>query len=243
MSRRRATRGLTLLEVMVAVTLLSLLSTGMVMAMRIGLNAYSKTNNRLMDNRRVAGAQRILEQELEGLLPVVTPCGGMPMKAAFFQGEQQNMRLVSTFSLERGWRGQPQLLELMVIPGENGVGVRLVVNEIPYTGPQAAGVLCSGMSSDAALGKLVFHFLPMRPTENSFVLADKLAYCRFSYDIPGRNSNEPPSWGPQWAGNGWPWGIRVEMAPLEPDASRLQPVTIVAPIQIFRAPEIDYDDY
>ena len=64
--RRRSTAGVTLMELLIAVLLLSLLSVGLLFALRIGLNAYSKTQTRLMDNRRVAGAQRILEQELEG---------------------------------------------------------------------------------------------------------------------------------------------------------------------------------
>jgi len=241
--RRQTTAGLTLMEVLIAVTLLSLLTTGMVMAMRLGLNVYAKATTRLMDNRRVAGAQRILEQELQGLLPVVATCAGQPMRFAFFGGDVQTMRLATTFSLEQGWRGQPQLLELMVIPGENGLGVRLIVNETRYGGPSSAGALCTGMSIDPQLGKPVFHFLPTRPNADSFVLADKLAYCRFSYLMPGRNAIEPPSWVAQWAGNGWPRGIRVEMAPLEPDGGRLQPITVAAPIDIFRSPEILYDDY
>ena len=66
--RRRTTAGVTLMELLISVLLLSLLSVGLLFALRIGLNAYSKTQTRLMDNRRVAGAQRILEQELEGLV-------------------------------------------------------------------------------------------------------------------------------------------------------------------------------
>ena len=231
------------MEVLVAVTLLSLLSTGMVMAMRIGLNVYSKTTTRLMDNRRVAGAQRILEQELQGLLPVVSTCAAMPIKFGFFQGEAQNMRLVTSFSLQQGWRGKPQLIGLLVIPGENDQGVRLVVNELSYTGPLTAGSLCTGMTTDLQLGRPIFHFLPLQPNANSFVLADKLAYCRFSYYGPGRDPNQPPIWTAQWAGTGWPHGIRVEMAPLTPDPSRLQPITVMAPIAIFRSPEVQYDGY
>ena len=68
--RRRSNAGVTLMELLIAVLLLSLLSTGLLFALRIGLNAYSKTQSKLMDNRRVAGAQRILEQELQGLVPV-----------------------------------------------------------------------------------------------------------------------------------------------------------------------------
>ena len=243
MTRRRPTAGVTLIEMLVAVTLLSLLSTAMVISMRIGLNVFAKANGRLMDNRRVIGAQRILEQELQGLMPVVATCAGAPMKFGFFQGEAVNMRLVSTFSLGQGWRGRPQLLELLVIPGEERQGVRLVVNEIPYTGPRPAGALCTGAATDPLIGRPVFRFLPMQPTPDSFVLADKMAYCRFAYYGPGRAANDPPVWSAQWAGPGWPWGIRVEMAPLDPDASRLQPITVMAPINLYRSPEIEYGDY
>src|SRR5215831_2035116 len=141
-TRRSARAGVTLIEVLVAITLLSMLSAGIVVAMQIGLATFAKTDRKLMDNRRVSGAQRLVEQELEGLMPVVAPCGGPGgAKVGFFQGEASVMRLVSTFSLQQAWRGQPQILELFVIPGEDGKGVRLVVNELPYAGPLAAGML------------------------------------------------------------------------------------------------------
>jgi len=57
----RRTAGVTLMELLIAVMLLSLLSVGLLFALRIGLNTYSKAQGKLMDNRRVAGAQRILE--------------------------------------------------------------------------------------------------------------------------------------------------------------------------------------
>jgi len=122
--------------------------------MRVGLMAFSKTNNKLMENRRVAGAQRVVQEELEGMMPVVAPCGDPPgpgpAKTALFEGQPQTMRLVSTFSLQQGWRGPPQILELFVIPGEDGRGVRLVVNEIPYTGPAGTALLCTGQHAGPA---------------------------------------------------------------------------------------------
>jgi hypothetical protein len=234
--RRRSTAGVTLMELLIAVLLLSLLSVGLLFALRIGLNAYSKTQTRLMDNRRVAGAQRILEQELEGLVPVVAPCGlgmeGGGAPALFFQGEPEIMRLVSTFSLQGAWRGQPQILEIFVIPGAESGGVRLVVNEIPYLGPLAAGHLCLGP------GK----FFPASAGPNSFVLADKLAFCRFTYLGQPPDANLPVGWFPRFAGPMWPLAVRIEMAPLDPDASRLQPIGMVAPIRVDRHQEISYGD-
>ena len=247
MRRRRSTAGVTLMEVLIAVTLLSLLTVGMAMAMRVGFNAFAKTDGKLMDNRRVAGAQRILEQEIGGMMPIVLPCLGGADAAggarfALFQGEPQVMRLASAFSLQQAWRGQPQILELFVIPGDDGRGVRLVVNEIPYH-PVAAGRLCAGFVADPN-GAGLTHYLPPRTSEHSFVLADKLAYCRFSYlQHPVPDITLPQLWLPNLAYQGWPQAVRVEMAPLEGDPSLLQPTSITVPLRVYRAPEIQYGDY
>jgi hypothetical protein len=226
----RTTAGVTLMELLIAITLLSLLSVGLLFALRVGMSAYSKTQSRLMDNRRVVGAQRILEQELEGMVPVVAICGE-GTRTAFFQGAPQVMRLVSTFSLQGAWRGQPQILEIFVIPGENGEGVRLVVNELPYSGPAAASRLCAGGSTPGAAAG-----------EKSFVLADKLAFCNFSFLAKPKDMTLPAVWGPLFRSLTWPQAVRVEMAPLVADASRLQPISVVAPIRIYRAAEVDYSD-
>ncbi|HEV2446283.1 MAG TPA: hypothetical protein VGS58_10190 [Candidatus Sulfopaludibacter sp.] len=245
--RLQPTAGVTLMEVLIAVTLLSLLVVGMSIAMRVGFNAYAKTDSKLMDNRRVAGAQRLLDQELEGMLPLVLPCmgggdAGGGQRFAVFQGQAQVMRLVSTFSLQQGWRGVPQILELFVIPGEDGRGVRLVVNETPYN-PLAAARVCSGFGMAGDRAGLAL-FLPPQVTEHTFVLADKLEYCRFSYlQHPIPDTPTPPIWLPALAYQGWPRAIRIDMAPLEPDPSRLQPISTTVPLRIYRAPELPYDDY
>lgn len=247
MTRRRRSGGVTLMEVLIAITLLSLLVVGMAIAMRVGLNAYSKTDATLMDNRRVVGAQRVVEQELEGLVPLTLPClgGSDPngaAKFAMFQGEPQVMRLVSTFSLQQGWRGRPQLLEMFVIPGEDGQGVRLVVNEFPYH-PIATARTCVGIAQDPG-GAGGPRFLPPQTSEHTFVLADKLAYCRFGYlQFSKVDLTAPPRWLPSMSFQGWPQAVRIEMAPQRVDVSRLQPFSITAPLRIHRAQDIPYADY
>jgi prepilin-type N-terminal cleavage/methylation domain-containing protein len=249
--RSASQAGVTLIEMLIAVTLVGLLSVGMVFAMRIGLMIFSKTETKLMDDRKVVGAQRILEQELEGLVPFTVGCTGRddgeaPQVAGavagitpYFQGGSQTMRMISTFSLQQAWRGQPQLLDLVVIPGET-TGVRLVVNELPFS-PASAGSNCTGMMTDPETGLQAPKFIPLVFGPRPFVLADQLAFCRFSYLIRGTFQKPTPVWSAR-AGSGWPLAIRVEMAPLVPDGSRLQPFTIVAPIHLHRAPEITYVD-
>jgi prepilin-type N-terminal cleavage/methylation domain-containing protein len=78
--RRRA--GVTLLELLLAVSLLGLLMAGILTALHPGVNAMGKANVRLMESRRLTGVQRILEQQIAGFMPVVAtfrpddgPCG------------------------------------------------------------------------------------------------------------------------------------------------------------------------
>jgi hypothetical protein len=152
----------------------------------------------------------------------------------FFQGEAATLRLVSTFSLQGGWRGRPQILEIFVIPGEQE-GVRLVVNEIPYTGSLSAGRLC-------AVRDGLPQFLPVAASGTSFVLADKLAFCRFAYRGPAPDRNQPDIWTPVWKDKVLPMAVRIDMAPLETDASQVQATSIMAPIYLRRNPETLYED-
>jgi len=240
-----AEAGLTLFEVLIAVTLLSMLSAGMLVAVRMGFDSFHKTNARLMENRRVAGAQRVLEQELGGFMPVRAICAPGPdapeTPFSFFEGQPQSMRLVSTYSLQEAWRGQPEVLEFQVIPGDQGRGVRLIVNEIPYAGPLAAGQSCLGMAPDPESGMVMPQFRPIVASQQSFVLADKLAFCRFLY----LERADPPKddiWHPNWVLQKWPAAIRVEMAPLEDLRGRLRPLTVTSAVYFNRSPEIHYDD-
>jgi hypothetical protein len=245
MTRRRATAGLTLIEILIAVTLLSLLTLGMLLVMRVGLMSYNKATDKLMANRRVVGAQRLLESELMGLIPATPPCSGGPKELSelhfnFLEAEPQRLRIVSSFSLQEGWRGHPQILEFAVIPGQER-GVRLIVNEIPYS-PAAAGQFCTGVAPDASLGVSVPVFPAIQTGPKSFILADQLKSCSFSYFAGSGGPNDSVGWRSSASGRGWPRAIRVSMAPIEPDPSRLQPITVTAPLYLYRFLDVKYED-
>jgi hypothetical protein len=241
--KRRSSAGVTLMELLVAILLLSLLSVGMVMTLRVSLSAMNKTDSRLMANRRVASVERILNEEISGMIPVSADCigSGKPGgRLMFFQGEAQSMRLASTYSLHQGARGTPMILEFQVIPGENNEGVRLVVNEQWYTGPRGAGLLCIGMGRDAITGIPGPVFVPIQIGGNSFVLSDRLAYCRFSFR--DSRSKPLPFWVDHWVADRFPEAVRIDLAPLAPDAGRLQPVTLTIPIRLTRLPFANYQE-
>lgn len=243
-SMKRSRNGLTLIEVLIAVSLVSLLSVGMLMALRVGMSAMDKANRRLMDNRRAVGARRIIEEQLAGFMPVIAVFSpsqeGAGMKIPFFEGRQQSMRFVSSYSLQEAARGMPQILEFQVIPGEQGRGVRLVVNENLYSGPRAAGAFCLGPGQDPELGVHTQRFIPIVVGPRSFVLADHLASCHFSY-LGSMQEKDLEQWSPAWIPiDRWPLGIRIEMTPLDTDAGRLKPMTLTAPLHVNRDPNYEY---
>jgi hypothetical protein len=223
------------MELLIAITLVSFISLTMVMAMRVGVTAMERTNSRFISNRTVISVQRILQSQIAGLIPVTAECrpaGGPPSgRFVMFEGRLDSMRFVSNYSLAEAARGYARLLEFQVIPGERSRGVRLVVNERLYGGPFMLGSLCGGFAPNPQGQPMpVFPRIDIGPA--SFVLADKLAYCRILYRMPV----PPPElerWVPVWTmPDRMPTGIRVEMAPLEPDAARLQFLTVTAPVHV-----------
>ena len=236
--------GVTLIELLVAMALLSLLAVGVLFGMRIGLNAMERTNNRLQTNRKVLGVERVLTQQIAGFIAVKADCiqnpQAPPTRVALFQGEPQTMRFVSTYSLDEASRGYPRILEYQVIPGENGEGVRLVVNELWYTGPRSAGGLCAGVVPTPTGLQMIFQ--PVQIGTHSFVLADKLASCRFGF----KEQRDPPRqdvWLPRWASARIPSAIRVDLVPLSTDPSLLEVPSVVAPVRITRDPMVEYQDH
>jgi len=237
----RSRAGITLIEVLIAVSLLSLLSVGMLVAMRIGINTMDKTDAHLVKNRRVANTRKVIEDEISGLMPTTAyfrQGGSADLAGApFLEWTAGSMRFVTAYSLEDGWRGRPQIAVLQVIPGEHREGVRLIVNELPYTGPVQAGLQVAGIDE-----RRITRFLPSPAGPRSFVLADRLAYCRFSYQ---ERIFEPPFriWRPDWIRNlDLPLGVRIEMAPLETAPSELRVTTVTVALPINRDTWSTYKD-
>lgn len=234
---RKSQRGVTLLELLIAVTLVSLLSTGMLIALRLGLSTVEKVNDRLYGNRRVMSVNRIIDSQIAGIIFNKTECMGSGTPAGsitFFQGEAATMRFVSTFSLDEAARGYPKILEFQVIPGQTE-GVRLIVNEHIYAGQPSTGRFCLGKPNGP-----VPAFLPVQIGAQSFVLADQLAACRMMYreTLPVAPFER---WVTVWSKDTLPSAIRIEMIPLASDKLRLPLVTVTAPVRVTRDPGMTYE--
>jgi len=206
---------------MVSVTLVAAIASGMLWAMRTSLITMEKVDARLDSNRRVMSVEQIISRQLSGVMPVTGDCGTIH-RVPVFNGTDQTLHLVSSYSMSEGARGYARLLELQVAPSDRG-GVRLIVNESLYTGPSSVAPFC-----------MDHVFLPGIVTPQSFILADRLAYCRIAYQewLPMTPANQ--HWLPAWSKPDLPSAIHIDMAPLASDAATLPLMSVTVPIHVTR---------
>ncbi len=217
-SRRKSQAGMTLIELLIAVTLFGAISVGMGMVLNIAFTSMNKIDSKVDFNRRILASQRTLDQILQGLIPVVAPCGGFKVG---FQGTNLGTRFVSSHSLTEGSRGRPQIVELFADQSPNG-GLRLLLNERPYLGKYSLSVACGQ---------------PFRALPTSFILADRLAVCDFTYKRVDFDSGTQ-AWLVRWAFPEWPYGIQIAMAPNTMKPNQIQPTPVFAPLLV-RNPNLD----
>jgi prepilin-type N-terminal cleavage/methylation domain-containing protein len=233
--------GVTLIELLLAISLLSLLSVGMLISMRIGFNTMERVDSRLVSDRRVSYARRIIEDEISGYIYTMAawrPRPDAPVIVVFNQWEPQTMRFVTAYSLQDAWRGRPQIAALQVIPGADGNGVRLIVNETPYTGSDQAGQMITSVDPDSTVS-----YAPVVAGSQSFVLADRLSYCRFSYLQSTPSAAPFQVWRSDWTRvQQLPQGVRIDMAPLDTSPASLHVSTVTVALHVNTTPGTTYAD-
>jgi prepilin-type N-terminal cleavage/methylation domain-containing protein len=232
---RKSEQGFTLIELMISITLVAALATGMLMAMRTSLLSLEKINSRLQFNRRVMGMERVLTRQIGGVMPAMGDCGpGRPI----FQGTSDSLRLVSSYSTAEGARGYPQFDEFRVVKSEEGL--RLVVTEHLYTGPSSIAPFCGG--DPGLLSGLLSGFLPADVTPSSLIVADRLATCSFSYREALPDAVPSAKWLPSWDRPDLPAAVKIEMTPLDSSPALLPVMNVTVPIRITRQVRSWYDD-
>jgi len=229
---RHPTAGLTLMEVLVAITLLSLLSVGLLMSLRVGARAWETAHNSLMLDRRIASANAIFHAALEGAAPALAEFERARMSSAttvvFFEGLPESMRFVAAYSLEGGPRGGLRIIELQVVAGPRGR--RVLLNDLPYLGPRQAGGFITGALEEPLTGELRLFWAPIQALPASFIIADELESCSFSYYLQ-EASDQPGRWLPAWPqAMQIPFGVAIQMTG-RGDSARLRPVSITVPIR------------
>ena len=225
---RRGEDGVTLIELLFAITLVGLISVGLLFAMRTSLLTYDKLNQRLADDRKSMRIESALERQISGMIPLIGDC--VPGRV-LFNGDQQTLRFISDYSLAEGSRGYPHIVEYQVQQDPRG-GVRLMMNEWMYGGPPTVAPVCGGGT-----------YLPVKIDDRTIEAVGNLAFCRIAYHEFFPENLLVGNWVPEWNRPTLPSAVRIEMAPLDPGAARLPALTLNVPLRITRDLGVPYGDY
>lgn len=211
-------RGVTLIEMVIAITLVALLSTGLLVATRTSLQTEERVEARLTQNHRALNAQQIVSSQLANAMPIVGHCAVGPALTPaipFFNGSESWLRFATSYSIAEGTRGYPRIVEYQIQPSGGGL-LALIVTEYPYTGPASTAPFCAAMKP-----------VPVTPVNPAFVVqsqqaggsnqwlaATGLRSAGFAYHerYAPYSFRETP-WLAEWTRPALPAGVRVSLVP------------------------------
>lgn len=227
MSREKQ-RGVTLLELLVAITIVALLAATSLVAWRAGVSGWEKASVKLEHDRAVMAVHQVVSEQMASMMPyeVLVERVGQVM---FFQGEAETARFVSRYSLANRAASGLYLIEYHVVDERDGRR-QLVLQENLIRSAAELAAKVAGIDAETGVIRVRFHAFEQGPA--AVVLLDGLDDCRFEYYNAPR-VGVPGNWTSEWIGsaNEIPTAMRIRAA--KKDMGNLEPVTIAARVRNF----------
>ena len=208
-----ANGGFTLLEVLIAVTLMALMAVGLWGAFRIGLHSWSQGTEFIDANQRHRNMLDLVQKQMASIYPLYTQPDLQNGHAKFpiFSGAEMNVSFVSLNSLQFHESPGLTLVSYEVSSDSNGRS-ELVEKETRYTGQPLDDI-----ADNLSKGVSIFQ---------------NLSSCTIEYFDPGDNDH-PAQWVREWEGEDklkLPVAIAMEAIFHDPQGNSLSR-RIVAPIK------------
>ena len=221
--------GFTLLELLVSMTIVSLLATTVLFGWRIAASAWEKASSHLQKSRTVLATSHLLQEQMASMLPYrATSSTGSHL---FFQGEPLIARFLSRYSLVGRASSGLYRIEYQVVDAEGGTK-QLLMNEAPVTSREELGALIQEPDPAAAISPQL-RFIPFQRWPQTVVLLAGVKDCRFEY-YKTATGLDAGSWVPEWVGtmNELPRAMAIRITPSD-ELADVAPASVVAAIQDF----------
>jgi prepilin-type N-terminal cleavage/methylation domain-containing protein len=221
----RLQNGITLIELLIAMSLLGLISLGMLFAMRIGVNSWQHANKRMSADRSVIAASDLITEQLAGARAKVVGWGPLERRAGFlyFEGRAGRMRLLTDYSVAARVRGGMWIAEYWFESNARNE-CRLMYNERPFRSDDDIASTVNQVVTGPA-GYVADYRAPVT-SASTRVLYSGIHNCTFEYLVEPFNA--PVYWTPNWTSDNrlLPRAVAVRFKGEEADG--IAPVAIVA---------------
>jgi prepilin-type N-terminal cleavage/methylation domain-containing protein len=181
-SRCHRSRGFTLMEVLVSITLMSVLSVAVHYGYRIGLDSWSRAEKSMEKERKVQSVLDLMSRQLGSMVPYYSrqPLDGAPVDVLLFNGTSQGVRFVSTFSAGARNAGGLRLVEYFVDNTSDG-GVSLLMNDRLLPEATILGQTVIRGVSRGEGNSVVAEFEGFSPRPDSEILVQDLSSVQFRF--------------------------------------------------------------
>jgi prepilin-type N-terminal cleavage/methylation domain-containing protein len=223
----RGESGLTLLELIIAITISGLVALAVTVSLRIGVRAWEKSQGMVLELRRQANAADLLPAQLGGgvMRMVEVELFNRRQKMPFFFGDEARLVFLSTYSAAQHGRGGMVVADYFAEQQPDRTW-KLWLDEQPALDDEGLARWVAGSDTTGEGGEQ----LRLKPfdTGRAMLLFQGLAECRFEYL---RETSATPEWVAPWSllTNPYvPSAIRLQLAQGASGAARLTPTPVYA---------------
>jgi len=146
-------KGFTLIETMVAVTLVAMMAVGMWLVFRTGIMSWSRGTQYIDAGQRERILNDMVRKQMASAFPLAAPLDPAIQSATYplFRGTETMMEFVSLNSLRFQDSPGLTLVQYELSPEDEGSGYRLVERERPYVGQASSSVDDTGVFSSVPI--------------------------------------------------------------------------------------------
>lgn len=187
------------MEVLVSITLMSLIFVAIHYGYRVGLDSWSRAEKSLERERNVQFVLDLMSRQLGSMVPYYSrqPLDGVFVDVLLFYGTEQGVRFVTTFSAESRSAAGLRMVEYFLGSSREGNGKALLLNEKLLPDDMNLASTVFGGLSRGENNSVVAAFKGFSEGEDTVALADGLAGVGFQFprnprsDLAGSGSADP----------------------------------------------------
>jgi len=190
----RRDSGFTLMELLVSITLMSLVAVAVHSGFRLSLNSWEKSEKALQRQRRLHFVLDLISRQVGSIVPYYSRqhLEGTPVDVLLFNASAQGVRFVSSFSSEGRAADGLRLVEYFLTDSPTGEGKALLINDnaLPDNAELVGKVFTSFSRSEDGYVIAEFGSFVASP-ESSTVLVDHLSDAHFEFPRKDKDEEVP----------------------------------------------------
>lgn len=210
---RADSKGFTLLELLIGMTLMAMLMATLLVGLRLANRAWQQGEARLRQGHAEQERHTFLAQQISSLVPYAVDSidPNLPGRFLVLQTTATVLRFVTTYSSRMRNRSGLVLAEYAIVPGPRGTAI--VLRESPVReGDALLRRLVERVTQDPETGETMIRYRPFSARETDLKLMTGVERASFEYlDLHPKGAREP-RWLTQWKSRPdapWPAAVRL----------------------------------